>query len=79
MLEESAFLSSVIWQYCEYTHYNTSRANMPHCNMEPSAISRPQSWVYMSHSRRLLAAPSTARAVISAVVLSCACEMTGTR
>lgn len=79
MLEKSAFLSFIIWQYCEYTHYNTSRANMPHCNMEPGTISRPQSRVYMSHSRQVLAGPRTARAVVSALMLSCACATTGTR
>jgi hypothetical protein len=49
MLVKDEYLSSAIWQYCEYTYYNTLRANMPRCNMEPSAISRPQSRVYMSH------------------------------
>jgi hypothetical protein len=42
MLEKRELFLLILWPRCEYTYSNTLRAIMPHCNMEPCAISRLQ-------------------------------------
>lgn len=54
MLDKPCSFSSVIRRYCDHLYKNTIRANMPQRSMEPCAISRPQSPVYMSHPSRKL-------------------------